>query len=101
MNVKIVLFSLFGSFLIGVGIGLAIYSTFLCTDTNKAIVKQLDKDSEKVREIKKQAEIRYVEVEKIKTVIKEVSGECFDAPIPDVAADGLLNAFEQARPTTD
>jgi hypothetical protein len=102
MNVKAILLSLLAAFLAGLAIGLGIYSTFLCVDTNTAIVKQLDKDADAVKEIEKKAEIRYVEVEKIRTVIKTVpADECFDRPVPGIAADELLKAYNEARPSAN
>lgn len=101
MNVRATLISCLIALIIGLYIGYSVHSLFICPDVNKGIIGQLDDDADKVDEIKKEAEIRYVKVEKIKTVIKEVQGECFDTPIPDVAADGLLKSLKQARSTTN
>lgn len=62
----------------------------------EAIIEQLEEDSEAVEMIKTKAEIRYVEVEKIKKgveLVVDTSG-CLDVPITEpVITDSLYNAY--------
>jgi len=54
LNLLLCVLCLLGGFITG----FSVYSTFLCVDTNKAIVNQMGKDAEKVKVDKDKAEIR-------------------------------------------
>lgn len=56
---------------------------FYKSGENGAVIKQLKKDNKAITTIKGKVEVRYVEVEKIKQVIKLVPDRsgCLDAPI--------------------
>jgi len=75
---------------------------WLCPDTNTAIVNQLDKDADSVKELKKKEQIRYVEVEKVKTVIEKVvdTTGCADIPNDELGAI-VLEAYNKERPQAD
>ena len=59
------------------------------------IVEQLQKDSKAVDEIKEREVIRYVEVEKIKEVIRNVpdTSGCLDTDLGDIITDQLHQAY--------
>ena len=60
---------------------------WFCADTSEAIIKQLEEDNRKLAEAKAEVKVKEVYRDKIRTVIKTVpAGECFDSPIPAVAA---------------
>ena len=82
------------SLFIGFGLGYAFHSNYICPDMNKAIVKQMKEDADKLTQVKKEVQIKYVYRDKIKTVIKNApADECLDTPIPDDVANGVLDAF--------
>jgi len=99
MNAKATVIGIIFGFVIGLLSGLSIYSTFLCADTNDAVVEQIKDDSEKLTKARIVTEVKYVYRDKIKTVIKAVpAGECFDRIIPADAINGLFDAQRAERP---
>jgi hypothetical protein len=99
LNVKTSLIIGSACLFIGMVSGYSIHATFLCPNTDKAVVKQIKKDGKKLVEVREKIKVKYVYRDKIKTVIKTIpSDECFDRPIPDSATDGLLDAFHSERP---
>jgi len=89
-------------FIVGLLSGFTIYSVCFCADTNDAIIEQLAKDSKKVDKIKEKEVIRYVQVEKVKTVIETVvdTTGCADVPNYELGAI-VFDALNIERPKAD
>jgi len=89
-------------FVLGILVGFAVHATFLCPDTNKAVVEQIRKDSKQLEAARDEIKQKVIIKERIKTIIKTIpAGECLRTPLPDSIGKLLLNSFQSTRPATD
>ena len=92
---------IFGLVLLAIGLvsGYGFHASFICPDSNSAIVEQFKKDDKAVKVIEKKAEVRNVEIKQKVDVVKATpTDECFDRSIPDESADLLFDTLQPQRP---